>query len=84
MNLEEILQQLMQSNFRYEILINSIIDCLEKKTMQDGHPVLTKEEISVRAEEIKKEIIEKARIARPQPGLIIPGSTPQTNAPKEG
>jgi len=83
MNLEEILQQLIQANFRIELLMNSMLDVLEKKKLPDGTALITKEEVSARAEEIKKEVMEKARIAKPS--LIMPPGLGQPpHAPKEG
>ena len=70
MNLEAILQGLIEANVRYELLIRALIDVMETKKNADGTPLITKEEISARAEELRQGLIERTRIAKPS--LIIP------------
>lgn len=71
----EMFQALMAANFRFEVLIRGMIDVLAKKTGSDGKPLLSVEEVSQAAEILKKEAMEKSRIARPvNPGsIILPG-----------
>ena len=70
----EMFQALMAANFRFEVLIRGIIDVLASKTGPDGKPLLSVEEVSQAAEILKKEAMEKSKIARPvTSGIIIPG-----------
>lgn len=71
----EMFQALMAANFRFEVLIRGIIDVLGKKTGPDGKPLLSVEEVAQAAEILKKEAMEKSKIARPvnNSGIILPG-----------
>lgn len=62
------LQALFNQDLRYEVLIRALVDTLATKKNADGTPFLTVEEVSIRAESIKKELIEAAR----KPSIIVP------------
>ena len=68
---EALLQALIKADFRFEVLIRSIIKVLSEKTGADGKPIMTKDEVNAASKEIKDEIIKQSKIAKP--GLIVPG-----------
>ena len=73
MNLEQIMTQLIGADFRFELLIRAIVEVLASKKNADGTPLLTHDEISVKAEELKNKALEQAKIAKPSSGIILPG-----------
>ena len=74
MNIEQILQQLIGSDFRFEVLIRAIVEVLATKKNPDGTPLITAEEVSAKAEELRQKAIEQSKIAKPS-GIIVPGAS---------
>lgn len=70
-------QNLIQNNLRYEVLIRAVVNVLEKKKQTDGTPLLTIEELNTTAEDIKKQIIASAQAQ----AEAAKAATPVTPAP---
>jgi len=72
-NVEALLQELIKADFRFEVLIRSIIKVLSEKKGADGKPIITRDEVNAMSKEIRDEIIKQSKIAKPKSGIIVPG-----------
>lgn len=73
--LSQMMQQFASTDLRHEVILNALIDLLVDKKDEDGNPLITKEAIDQKAEELHKKLIEDAKIAKPanNSNIIVPG-----------
>lgn len=72
MGIEQILEDLLRANFRSEVLLAAIIDVLSKKTLADGAPLLTREEVTAAAEKLKDQLIQESKARLAKPNIVVP------------